>query len=427
MAQTPFERIVASIVSRTRFGMRPGLDRIIPLLSSLGSPHRSFPSIHVVGTNGKGSTAAFLASILTAGGYRTGFYSSPHLCSYTERFRIDGREIGQDRLVSIATRVIHLAPPDATFFEITTAIALLWFAEEGVDIAILEAGMGGRLDATHAVMGIMTLMTPIALDHTQWLGGTLGAIACEKIGIAARGTPIVSALQPAEITPLIVDRVAANDSPLWLGGRDFSGRFEGGLFHYRGIERSIPPLVPGIGGFYQETNLPVALAAAELLSQRSFPLSDEAIRRGVETARWPGRMELFPGSPPILLDGAHNPAGASALVRELDHRDPGGLVFLVGVVDDKDLGGIMEPLLSLGGRFVTVTPPVDRGVDAARLAGFIRSRGGDATAVNDPGGGLSLACRVAGPAGCVVVSGSLYLVGAVRGILTGVSSTPVRG
>ncbi|GAB4299483.1 MAG: folylpolyglutamate synthase/dihydrofolate synthase family protein [Desulfuromonadia bacterium] len=423
-----YDQIVDSIVSRARFGIRPGLDRIIPLLDSLGSPQDSFPSIHVVGTNGKGSTAAFLSSILSAAGYRTGFFSSPHLSSYTERFRVDGVEIPRDRLVTVASRVIRHALPDATFFELTTAIALLWFAEEGVDIAILEAGMGGRLDATNAVSGIMTLMTPLSRDHTTWLGGTLESIAREKIAILKRGTPLVSADQPEEIRSLLISAAVMNDSPLVMAGRDVSCWWEGETLAYRGIDRNFFALSPGIGGCYQSENLPVAIAAAEILSKNRFPCSDDAIREGVRSARWPGRMELFTGSPPILLDGAHNPAGARALAGDLSRRQHAPLVFVIGVVDDKDTEGIIAPLLSLAGQIVTVAPPVERGIGAEALAEFIRSRWSidpiPACSVEDA---LDLGRRAAGEGGMLVVCGSLFLVGAVRGVLTNTPSLSVRG
>lgn len=426
MSDTTCERIIASIVTRGRFGMKPGLERITPLLRALGSPHLGFPSVHLVGTNGKGSTGAFLSSILTAGGYRTGFFSSPHLVSYTERFRIDGVEIPSGSLARLASRVMDLMPDETTFFEITTAIALLWFAEERVDIAVLEAGMGGRLDATSAAPGIMTLVTPISLDHTLWLGGTEEEIAREKVGVARPGTPIISARQTPAVEEAISDSARLHGSPLSLCGRDFSGRWEGGGFLYERNGMVTGPLVPGIGGGYQAENLPVAIRAVEELAAHGFSVSPAAVARGVETAVWPGRMELFAGTPPILLDGAHNPAGARALVHELSGRRE-RIVLLLGIVDDKDAEGILGPLAECGESVVTVPPPVERAVDAETLAALVRGKGKDAVAFREVWGALEEARRRAGEKGLIVVCGSLYLVGAVRAILIGSDPLMVRG
>src|SRR6185369_4153659 len=187
----PIGGTLEKLYARRRFGIRPGLDRVRLLLDRLGNPEQSFRSIHVVGTNGKGSTSAYLASILTAAGLRTALFTSPHLVSFTERFRINGVEIAPQRLEPLLASVLDAAPDDATFFEIVTALAALYFFEERVDVAVMEAGMGGRSDATAALAGIMTVITPVSLDHCDYLGTTLEQIAAEKSGIAEPGTPVI--------------------------------------------------------------------------------------------------------------------------------------------------------------------------------------------------------------------------------------------
>ncbi|WP_298439872.1 folylpolyglutamate synthase/dihydrofolate synthase family protein [Geobacter sp.] len=422
-----YEETLAHIYALRRFGIRPGLERVSSLLARLGNPHEALRIIHVAGTNGKGSTAAFLSSILAAGGYRTGLFTSPHLISFTERFRINGAEIGQDEVLRLAQRVMAAAPEGTTFFELVTALALLHFAEKGVDAAILEAGMGGKNDATSVAAGILTVITPVALDHGEWLGATIPAIAREKGGIIKAGRPVVLSEQLPEAQEVLLARGRALGCRLCRFDADFTARWSDGGLAYRGLDRSLEGMRPGIGGRYQRVNAASALAAAELLATEGFPLTDEALRRGIADARWPGRMELFPGPPPVLLDGAHNPAGARALAEALADYPRRRLILVTGIMGDKDAEGILSPLLPLADEVVTVTPAVERGLAADRLAAFCRERGAAATDGGAVPHGLELARQRAGSDDLILVAGSLFTVGEARAALLAAPYEPFRG
>ena len=410
-----------------RFGIKPGLARISKLLGALGNPQDAFAAVHVVGTNGKGSTASCLSSILGAGGYRTGLFTSPHLISFTERIRIDGSEIDESTVTRLANRVMAAAPQESTFFEIITAMAALHFAEEGVAIAVFEAGMGGRLDATNAFNGLLCVVTPISLDHTDYLGQDIAEITGEKVGICKRGTPIVSARQHPDAARVIARRAGELGSPLYMCGEGFAATLQEGKLRYRGLSVALGSMSAGLPGRYQSGNVALALAAAELLSGTGFAVSPQALTAGVEQARWPGRMELFAGQPRVLLDGAHNPAGAAALAEALADIPRDRLLMVVGVMGDKELSGILSPLLPLADRFFAVAPAIERALPALELAAFCRKSGADAQEAGTVAQGIALARAAAGVDDLVLVCGSLFTVGEARSILLSRRFEPFRG
>ena len=243
-----FSEIREGLFARGRFGVRPGLETIRQILDRLDHPERQFPVVHIAGTNGKGSTAAFLASILHEGGYRTGLFTSPHLISFTERFRIDGSEITEEALVPLAEQVLAVAPDEATFFEVTTALAFLYFARERVDLAVMEVGMGGRLDATNAVTGILSVITPVSLDHCRYLGETIREIAGEKAGVITGNGPVVCSPQDGEALSVIAARCATSGAPLFRCGREFRAEWRQDGLSYHGLKSSVTGLTPGIPG-----------------------------------------------------------------------------------------------------------------------------------------------------------------------------------
>lgn len=422
-----YQETLDNIYSLGRFGMKPGLERISPLLDRLGNPQKAFAAIHMVGTNGKGSTASLLASMLTAAGHRTGLFTSPHLISFTERMQIDQEEIPESAIPPLAERVLAAAPPEATFFEIVTALAVLYFAEQGVRIAVFEAGMGGRLDATNALKGILSVITPISLDHSDYLGTTVTQIAAEKAGIAKPGAPIVAARQTPEVAGVIEEKARHLASPLLREGDDFEAHWEGELLSYRGKEVFLPGLVLGLPGRYQAGNAACALAAAELLDRNGFPVSPEAMAAGAEKARWPGRMELFAGTPPIMLDGAHNEAGARALADALSFVPRERLFLVAGVMADKELSGILSALLPLAARLFAVAPLLERALPAAKLCRFCRERGCPADEAGSVEEGIARARAAAGPNDLILVCGSLFTVGQARASLISRGFEPFRG
>ena len=425
----PLEDVLEKLYARRRFGIRPGVDRVEELLSRLGNPEQSFRTIHVVGTNGKGSTSAFLSSILRHAGQSVAQFSSPHLVRFTERFRINGSEYTSEKLARSLDVVLRAAPEEATFFEITTALAAYIFGTERVDVAVMEAGMGGRSDATAAFNGEMTLITPVALDHTDYLGGTIEEIAREKVGIIKPGTQVISSGHPDSVRLIIEEQCRANGCTLKMYGRDFSSEWvrDDGSLAYFGMNRTLPRLTPGIPGRYQSGNAAVALAAAEALVAAGMTIPPAAYTEGITAAQWPGRMELVPGTPPLLLDGAHNPAGAAALAEALGDYSYSRLLLVTGVCDDKDFDSIFAPLLPLVSGIYTVTPAVDRALKAEKLSELFQMKGFASHPCGSVIDGIDTARSQASAGDLILVCGSLFVVGEVKAWLEKQIFTGIRG
>lgn len=424
----PLKDVLQRLYARRRFGIKPGVDRVVRLLEHLGNPEKHFRTIHVVGTNGKGSTSAFLSSILLQAGHHVAQFSSPHLVRFTERFRINGTEYCPAKLAGRLNIVLEAAPPEATFFEITTALAAYIFCEEQVEVAVIEAGMGGISDATAAFAGIMTIITPVSLDHTDYLGATIEAIAREKAGIITAGTPVICAQQPEAVRAVVEDRCHSLGCSLNLLGKDFRAEWHhNGTLDYHGMRTALMQLKSGIAGRYQAENAAVALAAAETLAAVGINIASPALINGIAGAYWPGRMELVPGTPPMLLDGAHNPAGALALAQALGEYPRTRLLLVTGVCNDKDFARIYAPLLPLVDTVYTVTPAVERAMSAAELAQFFSSQGLAALSCGSVTAGVIKARSEAREGDLMLVCGSLFVVGEVKAWLEKVNYTGIRG
>lgn len=424
----PLTDVLERLYARRRFGIRPGVDRVGTLLGRLGNPERQFRTIHVVGTNGKGSTSAFLSSILLCAGHPVAQFSSPHLVRFTERFRINGAEYSAEKLANMLDTVLGAAPEEATFFEITTALAAYIFCEERVELAVMEAGMGGRSDATAAFHGEMTILTPISLDHTEYLGSTLKEIAGEKAGIIMPGTLAVSAEQPDAVRMVIDQQSRSEGCMLKTLNRDFSASWNpGGTLDYHGLNRTLMQLTPGMTGRYQSQNAAVALAAAEILEAGGMNIPPAAFREGVTAACWPGRMEMVPGTPRLLLDGAHNPAGASALAEALHDYSYSRLLLVTGVCDDKDIEQIYAPLIPLADRIYTVTPAVERALKDEDLSLFFHALGIASRPCGPVMAGVRTARSEASEGDLILVCGSLFVVGEVKASLEQAHYTGIRG
>lgn len=417
------------------FKIKLGLESMNHFLDSLGNPQQGIPCLHIGGTNGKGSVGAALHAVLGAAGCRVGFYTSPHLSCVRERFRIGSEFIPEDDFARQAGRIVAiLAGRQITYFEFTTALALLWFAERQVDLAILEVGMGGRLDATNVVTPLVSVITNVAMDHEQYLGRSIGEIAAEKAGIIKPGVPVVTGAEDEAALEVITAAAAEKNSPLYRLGRDFSGsRYGsgGGQWSYRGIHRPDGTLpvryadlpLPVMGG-HQVDNAAIALATLEVTAQR-FAVREQHIRLGLERMQWPGRLEEFRtgGERPvrILLDGAHNPAGARTLRKSLKQDFRYDRLLLVWAsMGDKDIRGSLLEVALLADTIIFTRPESERSAmpeDMIRLLPEdARSRAYCAPTVTEA---LVLALNMAGPADLVCVAGSLYLVGRARQLLRG--------
>ena len=355
-------------------GMRPGLERIETLLDALGHPERRYTLVQVGGTNGKGSVSAMLAAMLKAAGRRTGLYTSPHLVSFRERIRIDGAAISEDGVVdgfeAIATLVARL---DASMFEAATALALDHFAREGVDVAVLEVGLGGRLDATTVGAPAVSVITRIDFDHQAVLGSTLAEIAHEKAAIIRSGVAITCAQAPEAAAVLAAraathGRSAPGRRPRSLGDGRARRRSTASASPARGRTGALPDLDLALLGTYQPENALLAVAAA-----RALGVPEAAVRAGLAVAQWPGRFQVIGTGPRLILDGAHNVGGARALAASLAAYFPGERpTFVVGIYRDKDAAAILGVLAPLAGRLiVTAAANAPRGV--ARGAGRVRS------------------------------------------------------
>jgi dihydrofolate synthase/folylpolyglutamate synthase len=400
-------------------GMRPGLERIEALLDALDRPERAYTLTQIGGTNGKGSTAAMLAAMLRADGRRVGLYTSPHLVSFRERIRVDGEAIAEDAVVDgVEALGTLIAREDATVFEATTALALDHFARERVDIAVLEVGLGGRVDSTTVGRPVVAVLGPIDFDHREFLGDTLTAIATEKAAIFRSGTAI-SAAQPDEAAAVVLEHVARVGVPLLMEGRDLTVTLRARSLGGQRIDCAGPgwrldDLRLGLLGAYQPGNALLAVTAARVLA-----VGERAIRDGLARARWPGRFDVRrrPGGW-LVLDGAHNPAGARALAASLEaYFGDTPMTLIFGVLRDKNAAGILQPLLGRARRVILTASASPRAVAPADLRALVAgSRPVEiAPTVAEA---LGLAEAVPG-APLVCVAGSLALVGAALGHLDG--------
>jgi dihydrofolate synthase / folylpolyglutamate synthase len=416
-----------------KHGIKLALSNSFRLMELMGDPQKKYPTVHVTGTNGKGSTAVFIAGMLMAAGYRVGLYTSPHLVSFTERIRVGGTPIPEARVVELAGRVRegYGGRPGAdgsgevnpTFFEVTTAVAFSYFAEEGVDIAVVEVGLGGRLDSTNVITPLVSVITNIDIEHTEFLGNTLEQIAGEKAGIIKPGVPVVTgAIQP-EATGVIEREAAAQGSPVFRLAREFrpenvlAGREQ--VFDYRGMKAVYPGLRVRMLGRHQVDNASLALAAVECLRDSGVAVDEAAMRRGIERAQWEGRMERVAQDPDIYLDGAHNPASAKKLaetVRELlpSYRK---LTLVIGVLADKDVSGIVREIVPLADRVVVTRPQYARALDVQMLAAEVGKLHGAVSATGTVGEAIQRAREGASRGDLILVTGSLYVVGDARAIL----------
>jgi dihydrofolate synthase/folylpolyglutamate synthase len=409
-----------------------GLERIGAALAALGNPQGRFPAVLVAGTNGKGSTCSFLHAALSRahGPGKVGLYTSPHLVSFRERIRIGDEPVSDDDLDAAVARLLAAYPPardpegpgHLTFFEAATAVAFDLFARAGVRLAVLEVGLGGRLDATN-VPGtnlVATAVTKLGLDHTAFLGGSIGAIAGEKAAIARPGVPLVSAPLSPEARGVLEARAREVGAPLVEVGRDVDlVPGEDGLA-YRGTRWRIDGIRIGLLGAHQRENAAVALAILEA-AEGALGADPATAREGLAAARWPGRLEVVAEGPRVILDGAHNPDGAHVLAAALRELWPGERPQIVfGVLGDKDRREIIRTLAPLGAAFHVCAPPSPRAVPAAEVAGELRRASGvEAVAHPSVEGAIEAARARAGSHGTVLICGSLYLIGEARRLLRG--------
>jgi dihydrofolate synthase/folylpolyglutamate synthase len=402
----------AFLFSLERFGMKFGLANMTAICDALDHPERAFPSVLIAGTNGKGSVAAMADTALRAQGHVTGRYTSPHLHRLEERFSIAGTDVGSDALEAAADRVrtavdrlLVSGRLDAlpTFFEYTTAVAFDLFREARVDVAVLEVGLGGRLDATNVVTPVATAIVSIDFDHQAQLGDSIASIAAEKAGIIKPGVPVVCGAMAPEALAVIARIAAQREAPLLDAGGD------------RALADRVDAIPLGLRGAHQRLNAAVALRLLEVIDadhRHGLRVSESARTAGLADTRWPGRLETISyRKRPLLLDAAHNPAGARALASYLLEKAPRGVTMVFGVMQDKAVEEMLRALGPAARRIICTTAPTPRAMPAADVLAIARSLGLDAVAVEDPVAAVERSYEGAEP---VVLAGSIFLLGAVR-------------
>jgi dihydrofolate synthase/folylpolyglutamate synthase len=406
------------------------LENITILLERLGRPDRVFPCVHIAGTNGKGSTAAFLEKILREAGFRTGLNTSPHLERINERIRISGEEIADEQFAEIFTR-IHAVIEELlaegklrahpTYFECVTTIAFEAFARERVDFAVIEVGLGGRLDATNVVTPVVSIITRIDFDHENFLGHSLAEIAGEKAGILKPQVPAVFAAQLPEVRQVLLERAKELRCPVVETSEALRVRDEtvaNGCVRAAVVEIASEKtfsLAPKLAGRFQLQNALNAVAAARILQNRNYRIADENITAGISTAEWPGRMERLQMRPDVYLDGAHNPGAARELARFLDENFAGRKVYLIfGAMRDKAVDEVTGMLFPRAQEVIFTQPGTPRAVSARQLAEMAGDHAKKFTVIEDAEQAMESALSKAGPEDAVFITGSLYLVGELR-------------
>jgi len=418
VSKNSYENCLKTVYGFRRFGIKLGLSTIRKILTDLGDPQDAFACIHVAGTNGKGSVASSLASILHHSGYKTGLYTSPHLVRFNERIQVNNRPISNEKVVASysAVKDAHFGKRDPTFFEFTTAMALFEFAAQKVDWAVIETGMGGRLDATNIINPALSIITNISLEHREYLGNTLTQIAGEKAGIIKNRTPVVTGVRQRKAFTEIERIAAKKKAPLFRLGTDFKvRRNQEQVFSYFGIGNIWHNLKTALPGSYQVDNAALVLAACELISKNNTAITLNNIQEGLSKNHWPGRLEIISHNPFIILDGAHNLAAARNLAKFLSTNLAGKAITLViGILDDKPYKGMLKSLLTTTNRVILTRAKIDRALEPRRLYEVAKNFNQDVTIIPDVGQAIKKAVETTPRHGAICIAGSLYVVGEAK-------------
>lgn len=433
-----YDETISFLYGLRKHGVKLGLERIKHILQALGNPEQQFSSIHIAGTNGKGSTAAACEAILRSHGYKTGLFTSPHLVSFTERIKLNREEIAESDVIRIAalmrekTERVRAEHGQPTFFEFVTAMAFFYFAEMNIRWAVVETGMGGRLDATNSIIPAVSVITPISFDHKEFLGDSLKDIAFEKAGIIKQGVPVVSACQKKEAAELLVKTSEARGTGIYFYGKDFHADnintdIEGSAFDYKNGGLLINNLRMPLAGDYQPENASLAIKAVSLALNSSGSFSSGKVRPAISSIKWPGRLEKIADDPLIIIDAAHNPEAAEALAGFLKNRYKNRkLIFIIGIMADKDIRGVLKPLLHIADKVVFTAPSNERAASAQNLLDAAVSEIGCSKCIVsasvseaiDLARTISAELSVAQePAPVIVGTGSFYTIGEIKAAL----------
>ena len=414
MRRLSYKKALQYLYGLQKYGIKFGLSKTSNIMKKLGNPHRGRKYIHIAGTNGKGSVSAMVESILVRSGMKVGFYSSPHLVRFTERFRINGKEISQKKAAELTEELRDIIDPGhpPTYFEVTTAMALTYFAREKCDIAIMEVGMGGRLDATNIIRPVASAITNISLEHQFFLGNRLIDIAGEKAGIIKRGVDLVTAATQPSVIRLFESICAEKKASFWRVGKDVRYRSSCSGLNYYGLKRVLRDLETGLKGGFQGRNTALSLAIIEMLEAKGFNISSDNIVRGLRETTWPGRMHIISDTPLIILDGAHNPRAIRELAGSIGNEfSPKNLILVLGIMEDKDISRIIDGIMDVTDYVICTKPVYYRSADPEILMKHVSSHGKKGEVVRSISGAVRRAKDLAGPRDMILVTGSLFTVG----------------
>ena len=410
-----YDQCLDAMYALRRFGIKLGLDVIGGIFDALGNPQNRLRFVHIAGTNGKGSIAAFLAAILQQAGLRVGLFTSPHLVRFNERIRINDREISTDHMVDayMAVTKAHQGSREATFFEIATAMAIVEFAREKVDIAIIETGMGGRMDATNIIRPMVSIISNISIEHRKHLGNTLTQITTEKAGIIKTGIPVVTGVRQRKAIAVIEKTAGERSAPCYRLGQAFRiRRVKNGRFNYYGLTHTWRDISTNLLGKHQPENVALAMAACELLNQQALTITEHQVRKGLSNVYWPARLEVVSTDPYILLDGAHNLAAARILAdfiaTDLSDRN---VTLVIGILDDKPYHAMLAILAPLAHRVIVTQASIDRALSPEKLAKAAGRYARNIVTKPDVGAAVQHAVTTIDKNGAIVVAGSLYVAG----------------
>ncbi len=413
--QTAYQTALTYLYGLQKHGIKFGLSKTSSLLKAFGDPHKGQKYIHIAGTNGKGSVAAFVAAILREAGVgRVGLYSSPHLVRFTERFKINDCEMDDQQAVALIEELKCVFKPEdpPTFFEAITAMALIYFAREKTDIAIMEVGMGGRLDATNLITPLVSAITTISMEHQDYLGSRLLDIAGEKAGIIKKGIDVVTGVTQPTVIRLLENVCAEKGTSLWRLGRDTRYRTTRSGLHFYGSSHRLKSLQPGLRGKFQSRNAALAITLVERLEEKGFTISDQDIRTGLNNTTWPGRMQIVAREPTILLDGGHNPEAIRALADAIrsgfKFRQ---MILVIGIMEDKEIDQMLRSIVPLSDYTIYTRPLYSRAAPPERLMSQASCLGKPGESVPVLTDALDRARQIADPRDLIAVCGSLFTVG----------------
>jgi dihydrofolate synthase / folylpolyglutamate synthase len=412
-----YNSCLKTIYNLRRYGIILGLSTIRKILQGLGDPQDTFNSIHVAGTNGKGSIASALATILHVSGYNVGLYTSPHLVRFNERMCINNRHISDENVVASyeAVKSVHYGSREPTFFEFATAMALYEFGRQKVDWAVIETGMGGRLDATNIIKPALSIITNISLEHKIYLGNTIAEITREKGGIIKNNVPVVTGVKQKNAISVLKTIADSKSTQLYRFGDAFRVRRNNGSFNYFGLENVWRNVHTGLLGNHQINNAALVLASCEILNKNNLGLTPQNIKDGLVQNRWPGRLEIVSWSPLILLDGAHNFIAARNLAGYLsENLSDRNITLVVGILDDKPCGAMLKSLIPFCNRVILTSPKIDRALPPEKLYPMAKEMISDIHIIPDVDKAVIYAIETASPKDVICIAGSLYVVGEAK-------------